>query len=35
MMAIDVAHELTTSRIHINVAKAKMAITRCWMTVRF
>ena len=35
MMAIDVAHEETISRIHIRVAKAKMAITRCWTTVRF
>ena len=34
MMAIDVAHDDTTSRIHISVAKAKMAMTRCWMTVR-
>ena len=35
MMAIDVAQEDPISRIHISVAKAKIAMTRCWMTVRF
>ena len=35
MMATDVAHDETISRIHISVAKAKMAMMRCWMTVRF
>ena len=35
MMATDVAHEDTISRIHISVAKAKMAMIRCWITVRF
>ena len=29
MMAIDVAHDETISRIHINVANAKIAMTRC------
>ncbi len=35
IMATDVAQEETISRIHISVAKAKMAMIRCWMTVRF
>ena len=35
MMPTEVAQEGTTSKIHINVAKAKMAMMRCWMTVRF
>ena len=35
MMATEVAHEETISRIHISVANAKMAMIRCWMTVRF
>jgi hypothetical protein len=34
MTATDVAHELTISKIHISVAKAKMAMTRCWIIVR-
>ena len=34
MIATDVAHDDTTSNIHISVAKAKMAMMRCWMTVR-
>ena len=34
MMATDVAHDETISRIHISVAKAKMAMMRCWTTVR-
>ena len=34
IMATDVAHDETISRIHISVANAKMAMTRCWMTVR-
>ena len=29
MMPTEVAHEGTTSKIHINVAKAKMAMMRC------
>ena len=33
MMATDVAHDDTTSSIHISVAKAKMAMMRCWTTV--
>ena len=33
MMATDVAHEETTSMTHISVAKAKMAIIRCWTVV--
>ena len=35
MMPTDVAHEETISSIHIRVAKAKMAMMRCWTTVRF
>ena len=35
MMATDVAHDDTISKIHISVAKAKMAMIRCWITVRF
>ena len=35
MMATDVAHDETISSTHIRVAKAKMAMIRCWMTVRF
>ena len=35
MMATEVAHDDTISRIHINVAKAKIAMTRCWITVKF
>jgi len=34
MTATDVAHEETISSIHINVAKAKMAMMRCWTTVK-
>ena len=33
MMATDVAHEGTTSIIHIRVAKAKMAMMRCCTTL--
>ena len=35
IMPTEVAHEATTSKIHISVAKAKMAMMRCWTTVRF
>ena len=35
MTATDVAHDDTISSIHISVAKAKMAMMRCWTTVRF
>ena len=35
MMATEVAHDETISRIHISVANAKMAMIRCWITVRF
>ena len=34
MMATEVAHDDTTSSIHISVAKAKMAMMRCCTTVR-
>ena len=34
MMATLVAHDDTTSSTHIRVAKAKMAMMRCWTTVR-
>ena len=33
MIDTDVAHDDTTDMIHISVAKAKMAMMRCWMTV--
>ena len=33
--ATDVAHDETISSIHISVAKAKMAMTRCWTILRF
>ena len=33
-MKMEVAHEGTTSVIHISVARIKMAMMRCWMTVR-
>ena len=33
MMATDVAHDGTTSSIHMSVAKAKMAMMRCCTTV--
>ena len=34
MIKMDVAHEGTTSVIHISVARMKMAMTRCWTTVK-
>ena len=34
MMPNEVAHDETTSITHISVAKAKMAMIRCWITVR-
>ena len=33
MMATDVAQDGTTSSTHISVAKAKMAMMRCWTMV--
>ena len=34
MMATEVAQAGTISKIHISVAKAKMAMMRCWTTFK-